>query len=198
MKTYWLTVFLALLAGIAIGGAGGYFYFRKLTDNPAKDQAAIQNLSPSDVVKKLDMRKFLTTAVGPTRNNTVNFENVTGDALSVYENTCTATWFAPVDQRPAEKKPPVFDRLSQEVEKAITSNGGTITSRIDGTFCDRQVCDFQRYYRVEKDGKTNTGFFKVWCVAGDVTGVGENNPGGVVFTLFMTIKERGPGRGHSE
>src|SRR5262249_40673063 len=117
-RRYCLITSITMMAvGIAIGGGSTYLYLHNRA-------GANESTTTSDVVKKFKMKAFLETVAGPTKkkDTLIHFNSVGGAVGSRFDLEGIASWFCDLDQRPFDQKPPVFDRLSQEVETMITMN----------------------------------------------------------------------------
>jgi hypothetical protein len=189
-RSQWLlALFAALLVGIAIGSGGAVVYLRYHASVKPEQKTADEPTTTSDVVNNFDPKDFLDNVPGPLKkpDTKVYFQSVGGSVGSRHDREIIAFWYCDPQQRPIGGQPPVFDRLSQEVERRIKDNGGVITSRLDDKFpYKNDVSAFERTYRVDKDDHPRYGVVKVWCVAGHAA---KDASLGVIFTLIMQIKE---------
>jgi hypothetical protein len=148
-----------------------------------------ETTTTSDVVRNFKPKAFLDAVVGPVKrkDTQIRFTSAAAGIGSRHDGEVIAFWQCDPAQRPAGVRPPVFDRLAQEVERSTTSNGGEITSRVDDKFpYKNDVSAFERVYRADKDGRARYGVARVWCVAGHPA---KDESLGAIFTLVMQIKE---------
>jgi hypothetical protein len=183
-RSRWTIALVAVLfVGIGIGaGITALYLGHRTTVN-------LEPTTTSDVVHNFKPRAFLDAVAGPVKrkDTQIRFNSVDASTGSRHEGEVIAFWHCDPAQRPVGSLPPVFDRLVQEVERLITSNGGEITSRLDDKFLYKNdVRAFEREYRTDKDGRTRYGVVKVWCVAGHPA---RDESLGVIFTLVVQIKE---------
>ena len=157
-----------------------------MKDEPTR---ANEPTTTSDVVHNFEPKAFLDAVAGPVKRKgtQIRFTSADAGAGSRHDSEVIAFWPCDRTQRPVGGRPPVFERLVQEVERSITSRGGKITSRVDDKFpYKNDVSAFERAYRADKDGRPRYGLVKVWCVAGHPA---QDESLGVIFTLVMQIKE---------